>query len=977
MGNPSQKTKHHTRKPRFGGKKNSYDTARFDAEDLLELDEEDAYLREDADEIEDEEEYEDEEEPIEDLAESLDADTWDRAGSEESLTDEAEEPDEEDEELLSDEEVRSFTQKFEQIPEGIADLEAGDRAPAEYDAYDKTEPEFYDEDDEEDFEDRTPNLRYIPAPAAVNIQNRPDEEDVEEEEERLTAPHEAQAHRQSAHRRPGKRQKGHRKAASSLTTMEWAAIAMSALLLIVVVSLGVMFFRMRGQNSELQAFSEIGSDLGKLEIIGESGLIAMRDAAALRMEEVPEEEEIPAQKEEPVEEPEPEPEEEQISVAMGLTTIKSDLKIKFTNADTGKLVANLPFSVTAKSPSGKEETWPDDDMDGVIYKTGLSAGTWSIAMREPEAEYKDRYKADTKPKTATVKDKIEYKKVDVADEIKKESQVNVAAEDTEPREAAAVESVNVDTVEWVESSKEETDAGDGTYTYAEVSKSDLTEPQTDAQARKTGSGRMLRAPVIGEEGGTEEKPIEETEPVITEEKSIAVSPSEVTLEVGYTTVIMVTYTGLEGNQSFTFDISGETDTVECSIKNDTQCSVTAKKVGTAVITARADSDDSLYASCTVTVVEAEKEKKITVKPEKLSLYTGNSAELTVKLEGLEKEDLLWQTSDKEIAAVDAETGKVKGVKAGKAKITIAWRDDEDIKAVCEVTVTDGKVLKTKKGETVYVRDGDKYREATSADYYTASTFYLRSGGTKIVYHGWQTLDGHTYFFDKNGNYVTGDQIIQGVSYHFASDGILSGGAGILGVDVSKWNGSIDWKAVKNSGVNYAIIRCGFRGTSTGVLVEDSMFHSNMRGALNAGLKVGAYFFSAAVSDVEAVEEASMAASLCSGYSLAYPVFLDVERSDSGKGRADKLGASERTAIIRAFCATMANSGYRTGLYANKNWMEEMIDTPSLSEYKLWLAQYVAQPTYTRTRFDIWQYTSKGSIKGISGKVDLNVSYLNY
>ena len=74
---------------------------------------------------------------------------------------------------------------------------------------------------------------------------------------------------------------------------------------------------------------------------------------------------------------------------------------------------------------------------------------------------------------------------------------------------------------------------------------------------------------------------------------------------------------------------------------------------------------------------------------------------------------------------------------------------------------------------------------------------------------------------------------------------------------------------------------------------------------------------------------------------------------------------------------MENSGYKAGLYANKNWMEDMIDTPSLSNYRLWLAQYAASPTYSRTRFDIWQYTSKGSIGGISGRVDLNISYLNY
>ena len=285
---------------------------------------------------------------------------------------------------------------------------------------------------------------------------------------------------------------------------------------------------------------------------------------------------------------------------------------------------------------------------------------------------------------------------------------------------------------------------------------------------------------------------------------------------------------------------------------------------------------------------------------------------------------------------------------------------------------------TEDNETVFVKLADgTYRESTAADYSEATKFYVKKTARKYIYHGWQDIDGHTYYYDKNGNAVTGDQVILGVKYHFGTDGVLSKGSGELGIDVSTWNGSVDWNAVKNSGISFAIIRCGFRGTATGVLVEDSRFHTNMKGAINAGLKVGVYFYSSAVNDVEAVEEASMAATMCSGYRLAYPVFLDVERSSSGGGRADGLSPSERTAVIRAFCATMENSGYKSGLYANKNWMEDMIDTPSLSNYRLWLAQYAAAPSYSRTRFDIWQYTSKGSIGGISGRVDLNISYLNY
>ena len=223
--------------------------------------------------------------------------------------------------------------------------------------------------------------------------------------------------------------------------------------------------------------------------------------------------------------------------------------------------------------------------------------------------------------------------------------------------------------------------------------------------------------------------------------------------------------------------------------------------------------------------------------------------------------------------------------------------------------------------------------------------------------------------------VKGTQVIQGATYNFdATTGALVASSGILGIDVSKWNGTIDWNAVKNSGVNYVIIRCGYRGSTTGALIEDPKFKSNIKGATSAGLKVGVYFFSQATNEVEAVEEASMVLSLVSGYKLSYPVFLDVEPSG---GRGDGISTETRTAVINAFCQTISNSGYSAGVYANKTWLNSKINTGSLaSSYKIWLAQYAAAPSYGG-RYHIWQYTSKGSVNGISGNVDMNLSYLGY
>ena len=281
---------------------------------------------------------------------------------------------------------------------------------------------------------------------------------------------------------------------------------------------------------------------------------------------------------------------------------------------------------------------------------------------------------------------------------------------------------------------------------------------------------------------------------------------------------------------------------------------------------------------------------------------------------------------------------------------------------------------------MYVIDGDgNFREAVSGDYHSADKFYRKVQAEPQVtetykYTGWQTIDGKTYYFDANGNKVTGEQVIQGARYTFDSEGALSTTSGNMGIDVSKWNGSIDWNAVKNSGVSYVIIRCGYRGSTTGSLIEDPAFRTNIQGAASAGLKVGIYFVTQAVNEVEAVEEASMVVGLISGYHISYPVFLDVEPSG---GRADGIDRATRTVVCKAFCQTMENSGYTAGIYANSTWLQEKIDTPGLTNYKIWLAQYMAEPSYSETKYDMWQYSAKGTVAGITGETDLNVSYLGY
>ena len=196
--------------------------------------------------------------------------------------------------------------------------------------------------------------------------------------------------------------------------------------------------------------------------------------------------------------------------------------------------------------------------------------------------------------------------------------------------------------------------------------------------------------------------------------------------------------------------------------------------------------------------------------------------------------------------------------------------------------------------------------------------------------------------------------------------------GKLGIDVSGHNGEIDWEAVKDAGIDFAIVRCGYRGASSGSLILDSYFKENMRGAIKAGIPVGVYFFSQAVNETEAIEEASMVVEECKLYMLDLPIFIDSE-SAGGSGRADDLDVEKRTAITRAFCETITNSGYEAGVYASKNWWNKKIDAEQLTLYHAWLAQYTEEPDY-EGYYDYWQYTSKGTIDGIEGRVDLNIRY---
>lgn len=275
-------------------------------------------------------------------------------------------------------------------------------------------------------------------------------------------------------------------------------------------------------------------------------------------------------------------------------------------------------------------------------------------------------------------------------------------------------------------------------------------------------------------------------------------------------------------------------------------------------------------------------------------------------------------------------------------------------------------LKDKSGRALY-KDSECKKPATVADYNANGTYY-----TEPVYTGWQTIDGKVYYYTSNHQRVTGSQVISGISYNFGSDGALQQGSGKNGIDVSSHQGNIDWASVKAAGINFAIIRVGYRGSQTGALVEDSCFKKNIQGATANGINVGVYFFTQATTEAEAVEEASMALTLCSGYNLSYPIFVDTENG-SGGARANGLDKGTRTACVAAFCKTIANGGRKAGVYASKSWYNNKIDASAFSNYFIWVAQYNTTCNY-KGKYNMWQYSSKGSVPGIKGNVDVNIAY---
>ncbi len=201
-----------------------------------------------------------------------------------------------------------------------------------------------------------------------------------------------------------------------------------------------------------------------------------------------------------------------------------------------------------------------------------------------------------------------------------------------------------------------------------------------------------------------------------------------------------------------------------------------------------------------------------------------------------------------------------------------------------------------------------------------------------------------------------------------------GGTSHVGVNVSSRQDSIDWQQVASSGVEFAMIRVGYRGYTAGSIFRDLYFQRNIEGALSAGMDVGIYFFSQAVNVQEAREEARQVLSMIDGYDITYPIAFDWERMESSSSRTKNVSIETVTQCARAFCQVIEEAGYDVVIYSVPSEWGVDLDLELLEDYPLWIANYTKEwePTRWPYHYDMWQYTDSGSVPGITGQANLDI-----
>lgn len=192
---------------------------------------------------------------------------------------------------------------------------------------------------------------------------------------------------------------------------------------------------------------------------------------------------------------------------------------------------------------------------------------------------------------------------------------------------------------------------------------------------------------------------------------------------------------------------------------------------------------------------------------------------------------------------------------------------------------------------------------------------------------------------------------------------------VTGIDVSEFVGDIDWEQAKAAGVEFAILRVGYRGYETARFVFDNSLHTYLQGCNDADMPAGVYFVSQAINEEEAIEEAETVLEQIHGYDVTMPIYIDLEGS-AETARTRNLTREEYTTIVNAFCNRIEQEGFRAGVYSNESWIKAHLNWEDLTQWDLWFAKYTKSPNTDYT-YNMWQYTNTATIDGIEKEVDLN------
>ncbi len=851
----------------------------------------------------------------------------------------------------------------EQAPlEEIEEANEADLDDEDVEEYDETDDEDEIEDDEEIDEEETEYEE------GEDEYEEPDEDEDEDEvvaEDDLDFDDVLPAPVKKASAKNSQNKKGLKGIIGKMGALEYACALVALVIIALVIVLGIKVVGNKQANKpEDNQIASIGAILENINGIGDDGIRALEEKVSV--DSITKPEEIVDENLDPVDEEDEEEEDdtELAQVSVNFSSIEKDLKIKFTDKATGKLVTGAKFEVLATGPKNKSYDWIDSDMDGIIYVDKLDPGNYDVKIVSF-----DKYKFPDTTTRVKVQDTVVYQVINIMDETYNMKDVDLSKEEYTGKNEQ--EEVQKDTVEWVPSASVKSDKP---VRFVAISKDKISTPVASNTNQLGGNMK-----VAGEEPQT---------PAVV--SSISISGNN-QLKVNET--IQLSANVVMDPQDALVPLISWSSSDNAIATVDSTGLVTGVAAGTVDISAVCGDKSGVY---TITVSEVKPEApvkalKLTVKgadgnpvADTINIPFGSTYQLSAVVEGYLLDGGVIYYSSLPSAATISEQGLITPVaRDSSTDITVETKELDSsgiplrkiirVNVINDPSVDNSTLLKTSDGSQVFIKDAaGNYVEARISDYYTASEFYIAD---YYILNGWQTIDGKVYYYDKNGNVVTGEQIIQGAKYNFASDGALIMDNGTMGIDVSVYQGSIDWNAVKNAGVSFVIIRCGFRGYGTGKLVKDSNFYSYIKGANDAGLKVGIYVFSQAINEAEAVEEASLCVNMVQGYRVSYPIYIDVEEVPKG-GRANNLSKAERTAICKAFCETIKSAGYTPGVYANKDYLNNKLNAKELEGYKIWLAHYCTATDY-KGKYDMWQRSKKGKVNGIKGDVDLDISYLGY